>query len=166
MTMVGSTDLISTSGTAVCAVTHFTATTIAAGKMKETLKHLIARPINLLSRILHCLCDENSIRATARLTDVAINTVVKLLCEAGKACLGYQDKVSQFEIPPSPTGRSACCQRLSRVRGNGNNGITTELTARVADSCVSIIERTGSAPTSGSGRAIPRARTLPHRSNQ
>jgi len=106
--------------------------------MKGTLKHLIAWPIKLLSRIHHCLCEENSIRATARLTDVAINTVVKLLCEAGKACLGYQDKVSQFEMPPSPAGRSACCQRLSRVRGNGNNGITTELTARIADSCVSI----------------------------
>ena len=32
-------------------------------------------------------------RGTARLTDVVINTVVKLLCEAGKACSDYQDKV-------------------------------------------------------------------------
>src|SRR6266478_557019 len=45
------------------------------------------------ARILHCLCEGNSIRATARLTDSAINTVVKLLCEAGKACSDYQDKV-------------------------------------------------------------------------
>jgi IS1 family transposase len=45
------------------------------------------------TRILHCLCEGNSIRATARLTDSAINTVVKLLCEAGKACSDYQDKV-------------------------------------------------------------------------
>jgi IS1 family transposase len=44
------------------------------------------------ARILHCLCEGNSIRATARLTDVAINTVVKLLCESGKACSDYQDK--------------------------------------------------------------------------
>ena len=138
MTIVGSIDLISTSGTAVCAVTHFTPTTTAADEMKGTLKHLIAWPIKLLSRIHHCLCEENSIRATARLTDVAINTVVKLLCEAGKACLGYQDKVSQFEMPPSPAGRSACRQRLLRVRGNGNNGITTELTARIAVSGVLI----------------------------
>src|SRR5437762_9786049 len=42
MTIVGSIDLISTSGTAVCAVTHFTATTTAADEMKGTLKHLIA----------------------------------------------------------------------------------------------------------------------------
>jgi IS1 family transposase len=45
------------------------------------------------AQILHCLCEGNSIRATARLTDVAINTVVKLLCEAGKACSRYQDEV-------------------------------------------------------------------------
>jgi IS1 family transposase len=45
------------------------------------------------TQILHCLCEGNSIRATARLADVAINTVVKLLCEAGKACSRYQDGV-------------------------------------------------------------------------
>src|SRR5947207_15118918 len=101
MTIVGSIDLISTSGTAVCAVTHFTPTTTAADEMKGTLRHLIAWPINLLSRSLHCLCEENSIRATARLTDVAINAVVKLLCGAGKACWCYQDKGSEFERPRS-----------------------------------------------------------------
>ena len=138
MTMVGSTDLISTSGTAVCAVTHPTATITAPDEMKGTLKHLIAWPINLLSRILHYPCEENSIRATARLTDVAINTVVNLLCQAGKAYSDYQDKVSQLEMPPSPAGRSACRERLSRVRGNDNNGIIIKLTARVADSGVSI----------------------------
>jgi IS1 family transposase len=45
------------------------------------------------SRIIKVLCEGNSIRATARITDVAINTVVKLLREVGAACLGYQDKV-------------------------------------------------------------------------
>src|SRR5437762_3985579 len=45
------------------------------------------------TQILYCLCEGNSIRATARLTDTAINTVVKLLCEAGKVCSDYQDKV-------------------------------------------------------------------------
>ncbi|PYJ36749.1 MAG: hypothetical protein DME81_09275, partial [Verrucomicrobia bacterium] len=38
--------------------------------------------------------EENSIRATARLTDVAINAVVKLLCEAGNACLDYGSRKS------------------------------------------------------------------------
>ena len=44
------------------------------------------------ARILACLCEGNSIRATARLTDVAINTVVKLLIDAGHACANYHDK--------------------------------------------------------------------------
>lgn len=44
------------------------------------------------ARILNCLCEGNSIRATARLSDSAINTVVKLLVDAGKACSRYQDE--------------------------------------------------------------------------
>jgi len=45
------------------------------------------------SKILHCLCEGNSMRATARLTGVSINTVVKLLIDAGNACSRYQDEV-------------------------------------------------------------------------
>jgi IS1 family transposase len=44
------------------------------------------------AQILRCLVDGNSIRATARLVDVSINSVVKLLIEAGKFCSDYQDK--------------------------------------------------------------------------
>jgi IS1 family transposase len=44
------------------------------------------------SRIIKVLCEGNSIRSTARITDSAINTVVKLLREVGVACLEYQDK--------------------------------------------------------------------------
>jgi len=44
------------------------------------------------AQILRCLVDGNSIRATARICDVAINTVVKLLCDAGRACSLFQDK--------------------------------------------------------------------------
>jgi IS1 family transposase len=43
-------------------------------------------------QILRCLVDGNSIRATARLVDVSINSVVKLLIAAGNACSEYQDK--------------------------------------------------------------------------
>jgi hypothetical protein len=42
MTIVGSTDLISTSGMAVWAARDFTAITAAADEMKGMLKHLIA----------------------------------------------------------------------------------------------------------------------------
>ena len=44
------------------------------------------------AQIIRVLCEGNSIRATARITDTAINTVVKLLRDVGKACLEYQDK--------------------------------------------------------------------------
>jgi IS1 family transposase len=45
------------------------------------------------AQILHCIVEGNSLRATARLTDTAINTVVNLMIDAGKACSIYQDKV-------------------------------------------------------------------------
>lgn len=44
------------------------------------------------ARILHCLVEGNSIRATVRLTGASKNTVTKLLCDAGRACSAYQDK--------------------------------------------------------------------------
>jgi IS1 family transposase len=45
------------------------------------------------AQIIACLAEGNSVRATSRLTGVAINTVIKLLCDAGRACSAYQDKV-------------------------------------------------------------------------
>ena len=44
------------------------------------------------AQILRCICEGNSLRATSRLTDVAINSVVKLLIDAGTACSNFQDK--------------------------------------------------------------------------
>jgi IS1 family transposase len=54
-------------------------------------------PMNKLSaearaRVINCLVEGNSIRATVRLTGVAKNTVAKLLVEMGRACSEYQDK--------------------------------------------------------------------------
>ncbi|MBI4966352.1 MAG: DDE-type integrase/transposase/recombinase [Desulfomonile tiedjei] len=42
--------------------------------------------------ILGCLVEGNSIRATARLTGVSKDTVVKLLVDVGRVCAEYQDK--------------------------------------------------------------------------
>jgi len=52
---------------------------------------------NVLSKekrvqVISCLVEGNSIRATSRLSGVAINTVVKLLADVGRACSIYQDK--------------------------------------------------------------------------
>lgn len=45
------------------------------------------------ARILHLLCEGNSIRAVTRLTGASKNTVTKLLVDAGSACAAYQDRV-------------------------------------------------------------------------
>jgi len=44
------------------------------------------------AEVLKVLCEGNSIRSTARITNAAINTVVTILKQAGAACLEYQDK--------------------------------------------------------------------------
>ena len=45
------------------------------------------------AQVVKAFCEGNSIRSTARMTDVAINTVVKLLQDLGSVCLDYQDEV-------------------------------------------------------------------------
>jgi IS1 family transposase len=44
------------------------------------------------AQILQLLVEGNSLRATSRITGASINTVTKLLVEAGEACAWYQDK--------------------------------------------------------------------------
>jgi IS1 family transposase len=53
-------------------------------------------------QILHLLVEGNSLRATARVTDIALNTVSKLFVDAGRACAEYQDR----------TLRNLACKRL------------------------------------------------------
>jgi len=55
------------------------------------------------AQILGCLCEGMGIRATARITDVAINSVVKLLLDTGNACWDYQDK--PLRNLPFPRGK-------------------------------------------------------------
>ena len=54
------------------------------------------------ARIIGCLVEGNSIRATVRLTGAAKNTVTKLLLDLGIACSDYQDV----------TLRGLTCQRV------------------------------------------------------
>ena len=44
------------------------------------------------SQILHLLCEGNSIRSVTRLTGASKNTVIKLLIDAGKACMAFHDE--------------------------------------------------------------------------
>lgn len=43
-------------------------------------------------QILHMLCEGSAMRAIARITGVSINTVAKLLIDAGEACAAYHDE--------------------------------------------------------------------------
>ena len=43
------------------------------------------------AQVIRVLCEGNSVRSTARITDTAINTVVNLLRRTGLACAKYQD---------------------------------------------------------------------------
>lgn len=45
------------------------------------------------ARILHLLCEGQSIRAIVRLTGASKNTIARLLIDAGRACAEYQDRV-------------------------------------------------------------------------
>ena len=45
------------------------------------------------ARILHLLCEGNSIRAATRLSGASKTTVTKLLVDAGSAAAWYQDRV-------------------------------------------------------------------------
>lgn len=49
-------------------------------------------PIEKRAQILHLLVEGNSMRATSRIADVSINTVTKLLVDAGTACMEFQDE--------------------------------------------------------------------------
>ena len=49
-------------------------------------------PIAKRAQILNLLVEGNSLRAASRLADVWINTVYKLLVDAGEACAAYHDE--------------------------------------------------------------------------
>lgn len=44
------------------------------------------------AKILHLLCEGNSVRAVTRLLNVGKNTVLNLMLDAGKACAAYHDE--------------------------------------------------------------------------
>ena len=69
------------------------------------------------ARILACLVEGNSIRATVRMTGAAKNTVVKLLADVGAACAAYQDKA----LRNLPCKRLQCDEIWSFVYAKAKN---------------------------------------------
>ena len=49
-------------------------------------------PLDRRALILSMLCEGASMRSTARITGCSINTITKLLVDAGRACLEYHDR--------------------------------------------------------------------------
>src|SRR3954453_5078951 len=49
-------------------------------------------PIEKRVQILSMLCEGSSMRSISRVADVSINTVAKLLVDAGEACAAFHDK--------------------------------------------------------------------------
>jgi IS1 family transposase len=69
------------------------------------------------ARILACLVEGNSIRATVRMTGAAKNTVVKLLADVGLACADYQDRL----LKNLPCKRIQCDEIWSFVYAKAKN---------------------------------------------
>lgn len=49
-------------------------------------------PIEQRAQILQMLCEGSSMRSISRIVGVSINTVTKLLVDAGTACAAYHDE--------------------------------------------------------------------------
>jgi transposase-like protein len=68
-------------------------------------------PISKRAQILSMLCEGASMRSTSRLADVSINTVAKLLAEAGEACAAFHDET----VRNVPSKRVQCDEIWSFV---------------------------------------------------
>jgi hypothetical protein len=85
------------SGTSFSAI-YYSILPFAANRVLDMLEPLkYSNHMNRLNKekrtqIIFALVEGNSLRATARMCDVAFNTVLKFLPEIGKACAEYQDK--------------------------------------------------------------------------
>ncbi len=73
--------------------------------------------IKTRARILACLVEGNSLRATARMTGASKNTIVKLLKDVGTACAAYQDKT----LRKLPCKRLQCDEIWSFVYAKAKN---------------------------------------------
>ena len=64
-------------------------------------------PLAKRVQILSMLCEGSSMRSISRVADVSINTVTKLLIDAGKACAAFHDeKVRDVKAQPRPGRRN------------------------------------------------------------
>jgi IS1 family transposase len=79
-------------------------------------------PIAKRAQILHALVEGNSLRDTSRLADVSINTVYKLLVDAGEACAAYHDE----HVRNAAARRIQCDEIWSFVYAKAKNVATAK----------------------------------------
>jgi IS1 family transposase len=78
-------------------------------------------------RIVACLVEGNSLRAVTRMTDVHRTTIMKLLCDLGRACSEYQDKAFR-----NLNCRRIQCDEIWRFVGANEKNCTAEMKAKGA----------------------------------
>src|SRR3546814_11994990 len=77
-------------------------------------------PLQKRVQILSMLVEGSSMRSISRITGVSINTVTKLLVDAGQACAAYHD-----EAVREVTAQRVQCDDRSAVRRGGEEGVST-----------------------------------------
>ena len=85
-------------------------------------------PLKTRSMILNMLCEGQSMRATARLTDVSFNTVAKLLIDAGKVCADLHDE----RVQGVTASRIQCDEIWSFTYAKQKNVATAKAAPQVA----------------------------------
>ncbi len=79
------------------------------------------------TKIIAALVEGNSLRATARMCNVAFNTVLKLLPDIGRACVEYQDKALR-----NLTCKRIQCDEIWSFCYAKQKNVTPEIATKVA----------------------------------
>lgn len=97
---------------------HSTLTSYYCSSIMVSMKQLNT---SRRAQVVRCLVEGNSIRSTVRITGVAKNTIVRLLCEMGCACTNYH----HFNVRNVRVRRLQCDQIWSFVGAKRKN-VTAE----------------------------------------
>jgi IS1 family transposase len=83
------------------------------------------------AQVLSMLCEGSSMQSTARVCDVAFNSIVKLLADAGKACEAFHDKT----VRGVQSKRVQCDEIWSFVYAKQKNVATAKAAPQGAGDC-------------------------------
>ena len=108
-------------------------------------------------KVVACLVEGNSLRATVRMTGIHRTTIQKLLVELGAACSAYQDKVFRnLKCKRIQCDEIWCFLLCERQKRAGSNEGTTGRWQRLDLGCA--LTPTRNLSRAGSSAAVMRAR--------